>query len=186
MNTITANEKNIKRGNEAKAGRKRYWPLVISGTLFSLAFACDLMWATALAEKSNMHWLWGLALLTFLGVFYASLKLDHFKILHYLVDHAGIHLQYQIATGPLEKSTVIHRTKAWTDIKSAAFSSRNDEDGSETHDAVVFLLERPIESGRFEIELKSERPEQIMALFHRHIEQVQVSLKSERKTLAIG
>ena len=184
--STTTHENSIKYGSQSEAGRKKYGPLAISGAIFFLTLGCDLLWASALAYESNMHWFWVLSMLVCFSLFVASLKLDHFKILHYVVDHEGIHLQYQIATGPLETAKVVHRKKAWTDIKSADYSTRRDEDGSETREAVIFSLFRPIESGRTEIELQSERPERIMSMFHQHLEQVQVATKNTRQILAIG
>jgi hypothetical protein len=100
------------------------------------------------------------------AAFIASLRSDRFKLLHYVADRTGIDLQYQIATGPLETSKLVHRTQNWSAIKSATYSTCTEEDGSETPVGVVLTLKRPIESGRTMIELESDRPEEMMSLVH--------------------
>jgi len=126
----------------------------------------------ALAEESPMQWFWGLALMMCLAALIASLRSDCFKLLHYVADRTGIHLQFRIATGPLEASKLLHRTQVWSAIKTATYSSTTDEDGSVTPVGVVLTLKRPIESGRTMIELKSDRPEQLMSLIHSQLNSV--------------
>jgi len=92
----------------------------------------------------------------------------------------------QFVTGPLEASKVVHKTQAWTNVKSAVCATRVEEDGSETPEAIVLSLVKPIESGRSKIELKSEHPEKILSMFHRYRETVQVSSRSGHQVLAIG
>lgn len=170
METTIPPEKTIEWGKQPRTGLSKYRPIAISGFLFLVTGVSDILFAAALAEGSALQWIWGLALIASLSVFIASLKADCFRLLRYVVDQTGVHLQYEIATGPLETSRLVHRLRSWSGIKSAEFSTQVDEDGSETHEGIVLTLSTPLESGRTKIALESDCPEQLMLLVHSHID----------------
>jgi len=186
MTTTMTPEDTIDWGKPSTKCGNKYRPIAMSGTLFVVALACDILLATALAEESSTQWLWGLALMMCLAAFIASLRSHRFKLLHYVADRTGIDLQYQIATGPLETSKLVRRTQNWLAIKTATYSTRTEEDGSETPVAVVLTLKRPIESGRTMIELECEHPEQMMSLVHSQLSVARNPERSSDFVLAIA
>jgi hypothetical protein len=166
--------------------RNKYRPIAVSGTLFVAAFASDILLATALADESPMQWFWGLALMLCFAAFIASLRSDRFKLLHYVADRTSIHIQYQIATGPLETSKLVHLKQEWSAIKTATYSTLTEEDASETPVGVVLTLKRPIESGRAMIELKSDRPEEMMFLVYSQLSVARTPERNPDFVLAIA
>jgi hypothetical protein len=169
-------------GKPSSTRNNRYRLIAFSGAIFFVTFASDIFFVTALAEDSPMLWIWGLAMMSCFAALIASLKYDGFKLSHYVVDKAGVHLQYEIADGPLATIKPFHRTQDWHEIKSAHYSTYTDEDGPETNVGVMLTLTRPIESGRTEIELKSEQPEELMSLIH---PQIAIARSPERQLKSI-
>jgi hypothetical protein len=158
--------KTIEWGKPRATCKNKYRPIAIAATIFFLATASDILFATALAEESLTQWIWGPVLLACLAALVASLQSDSFKLLHYVADRSRVQLQYQIGSGPLETAKLVSRMQDWSTIKSAMYSSATKEDGSEATVGVVLTLKRPIECGRTRIELQSEHPDQLMALVH--------------------
>ena len=156
-------------GKPSTICRNKYWPITKSVTLFLIALVIDVLLAAALAEESPTQWMWGLALILGFVTFIASLRSDCFKLLHYVADRSGIHLQYQVAAGPLEKFQLVHRTKNWSAVRHAAYLSSTNEDETNTNIGVVLTLMDPIERGRTTVELLSDCPEQMMSLVNSQI-----------------
>jgi hypothetical protein len=186
MTTTMTPKETIEWGKPSTKCRNKYQPIAMSGTLFVAVFTSDVLLATAVAEESPMQWLWGLALVMCLAVFIASLRSDSFTLLHYVADRTGIDLQYQIATGPLETSKLVHRKQDWSSIKTATYSTLTEEDASETPVGVVLTLKRPIEGGRTMIELKSDRPEEMMSLVPSQLSVARTPEKNPDFVLAIA
>ena len=186
MTTTMTPGETIEWGKPSTKCRNKYRLIAMSGTLFIAAFSCDILLGTALAEESTMQWFWGLALMMCLVAFIASLRSDRFKLLHYVADRTGIHLQHQIATEPLETSKLVHRTQDWAAIKTATYSTRTEEATSETPVGVVLTLKRPIESVRTKIELESDRPERMMSLVHSQLSVTRNPERSPDFVLAIA
>jgi hypothetical protein len=162
------NQKVIEWGKQTTVGWRKYRPLAISASLFLLAFICDVMAAAAIAQDSGMQWMWGMALMVFIVIFFVTLRSDWFKPLHYVVDHAGIHIQYEIAAGPLEAARLIRKTQVWSCISSADYSNVTDEDGTETPIGVLLTLHKPLESGRTQVALESDDAVRLMSLVQLH------------------
>jgi hypothetical protein len=179
-------EESIECGKQPRTGLSKYRPIAISGSLFLLTGISDILFGAALAEGSALQWFWVSTLIGSFSAFIASLQADCFRLLSYVVDQAGVHLQYEIASGPLETSELVHRTRSWSGITSADYTTQTDEDGSETHDGVVLTVSTPLESGRTKIELKSDCPEQVMRLVHSHISATRRVSRTSGSALAIA
>jgi hypothetical protein len=186
LSSINAPEGALEWGNRLNDAKSKYWPLAVSGVLFSMAFVSDICWAAALADEDATQWIWGLGSMASLGFFISSLTKDHFKVLHYLADHAGIHLQYSIAAGPLEKIKVTQRTLAWSGIRSADYSVIDEEDGSETRTGVELTLNTPLGSGRNTVSLQADHPSHLMSLVTMHLDRVRHAPQKKGSTIAIA
>lgn len=186
MSSINAPEGALEWGHRLNNAKSKYWPLAVSGVLFAMAFVSDICWAAALADEDTTQWIWGLGSMTCLGFFISSLKKDHFKVLHYLADHAGIHLQYSIAPGPLEKIKIAQRTLAWSGIRNADYAVTQDEDGSETRTGVKLTLDIPLGSGRNTVSLQANDPSHLMSLVTMHRDRVRHAPQKSGSTMAIA
>ena len=186
MSNINAPEGALEWGTRLNNVKSKYWPLAVSGVLFAMAFVSDICWAAALADEDATQWIWGLVSMACLGFFISSLTKDHFKVLHYLADHAGVHLQYSIATGPLEKIKIAQRTLAWSGIRSADYSVIEDEDGSETKTGVELTLSIPLRSGKNTVSLPADQPSHLMSLVTMHLDRVRHAPQKSGSTLAIA
>jgi hypothetical protein len=139
-----------------------------------------------MAEESSTLWIWGCVEVVCFSFFIASLKSDYFKVLHYIVDHAGVRIQYEIAPGPLETSKIVQRRQPWSTVKSAGYLPHSERAGLEIRGGVLLTLNSPIESGRCNIELISDRPEQLMALVDLHLSHSHAPKRSAASILAIA
>lgn len=186
MTTNAAPDTHIEWGKPSRAVANKHWPLVLSGTLCLAALVTDILTAVALAQESASVWVWGLGLSGALAAFITSLNADHFKMVHYVADASGIHLQYEVSTGPLEASQLVRRTQVWSGIRSATLSTHTDEDESETPDGVVLVLSKPLESGRTTIKLPSDQPEQLLSPAQAPRSNAPLTQKNARGTMAIA
>lgn len=176
----------IEWGNRQTRSGSPYRPLLISGVLFLVTFASDILLAVSAAQESPTLWFWLGAMSLCFALFFASLKFDYFKVLHYVVDHTGVALQYEVVTGPLEASRLVQGKQGWSGIRSAAYSTQAADEEAEVRNGVVLTLKQPLESGRTSIALYSDRPEQVMALVDAHLSQVQTPPRTIGSTLAIA
>lgn len=186
MTTSTSPDTRIEWGTPSRTVANKHWPLVLSGTLCLAALATDILTAVALAQESASLWLWASGLVGTVVGFIASLNADHFKVRHYVADASGIHLQYEIATGPLEAPQLVHKTQVWSGLRSATLSMRADGEESETPDGVVLVLGNPLESGRTRVPLPSDCPEQLLAMAQAPNSTVARAQKTARGAMAIA
>ena len=176
----------IEWGIRSHACGFKYRSLVISGIFFLTTLACDILLATSLAEESLAVWLWAIAVTVCFATFITSLKSDYFKVLHYVVDHAGVHLQYEVTKGPLETSKLVQRMQSWSAVKSANYSTHSVEDDADVRRGVLLTLRKPLEGGRTNVELLSDRPEQLMAYVGSQLNPSRVTQKNSDATMAIA
>jgi hypothetical protein len=176
----------IEWGMRSKKSGFKYRPIAISCMFFLITLVCDILLVASLAEESFAVWLWALAVAACFAMFIASLKSDYFKVLHYVVDHAGVHLQYEVTKGPLETSKLVQRMQSWSAVKSANYSTHSVDDDAEVRRGVMLTLNGPLEGGRTNVELRSDRPEQLMAYVGSQLNPSQVLKRNPDAALAIA